>query len=665
MAADTLVTADLDKTLQNLNAALEERKNLTQSRIKAQSAEEVASTMNLPLSPSDKKGDILERQRTAILKFEDERRKMFTIGGGMKVATDEMDDQIAKFQGEFGKTIPMAFRDGLVSAMKAATDGTKNLKEGLLGVALAFGQKINDVLMNNIANQITSPLTKAFTPGYASGGYIQGGSGSKDDVPAMLMGGEYVISKSAVRKYGTSFFDSLNKGGVQKFATGGIVGGEIDITKPIDKNMSVYGTQTFGALSFDKDGNVIGIANYTGREEDKGDALKRAQTDFYQAGAQTGEGGYYVPGQYGQGAIMGQKSLLSFITQQSVSNQFDTIRSTRGGASIDLAGGSSNLTISALKNQDNVRNAEYLDAKSKALDLYLGGIDAAKSKAQQDEDNRIQYEKALEEIKKQQKEREKQLIRGLITQFATAVAMAGISAAANAASQGNVAAKQAYALGQTTEKPGFFTGMFSGAKVNGETYGGLSNMLNSNAYRSASIVGIEGGGARFWNSDVGKYETLSTSQYEAMFPRGVSWNKNMVGTALPYSWKRAAGGYVPGQGANDDVPTMLRGGEFVMSKQAASNIGYGNLQRMNSTGRETSESSNDMAARLEAKLEEIFEKVSGVGSIEINIESNGRESTSQDQDSGKDAQNRELAKKVKEVVLNVLREEKRLGGMLR
>jgi hypothetical protein len=482
----------------------------------------------------------------------------------------------------------------------------------------------------------------------------------------MLMKGEYVLNKNTVSKYGSKFFEELNSGKIKKFATGGIVGGEIDITKPLDPKMTPYGETRSRGLSFDKNGSVIGIDNYSGREEDKGDALKKAQTGFYANTAQTGEGGFYTPGQYGAGAIMGQKNLLSFVTQQTVSDQYDNIKSTRNGASIDLAGGSSNLTIQALMNKDNLRNQEYSNSKSKALDLYLGGIDAAKSKTKQDEDNRIAYEKALAEREKQKKEQEKQLIRGLITQFATSAIMAGLSAAASSATAGNTAAKQAWELnGKVGPKPGMFTGMFSGAKIGGQQYGGLSNMFSSSGYQTASVMGVQGGGANLWNSQTNKYEPMSTTQYETMFPKGVSYGSNMVGKPISYSWKKASGGYIPGQGAHDDVPAMLTGGEFVMSKQASSNIGLGNLQRMNSTGKTSSDSGSGVADRIEAKLEELFEKVTGVGSIEINIDSSGKENSSSREDTGKDAQSRELARKVKDVVLNVLREEKRLGGILR
>jgi hypothetical protein len=56
-------------------------------------------------------------------------------------------------------------------------------------------------------------------------GFAQGGSSGKDDIPALLMGGEYVIRKDAVNTYGKKFFDDLNSGRVSKFAAGGMVGG--------------------------------------------------------------------------------------------------------------------------------------------------------------------------------------------------------------------------------------------------------------------------------------------------------------------------------------------------------------------------------------------------------------------------------------------------------
>jgi TP901 family phage tail tape measure protein len=57
--------------------------------------------------------------------------------------------------------------------------------------------------------------------GYSSGGSVTGGSGTRDDVPAMLNAGEYVIRKSAVNKYGTGLLGMINGGMIPKFAGGG------------------------------------------------------------------------------------------------------------------------------------------------------------------------------------------------------------------------------------------------------------------------------------------------------------------------------------------------------------------------------------------------------------------------------------------------------------
>lgn len=62
----------------------------------------------------------------------------------------------------------------------------------------------------------------------ATGGYIAGpGTGTSDDIPAMLSNGEYVIRAASVQRYGRNTFDRMNAGHyanggmVQRFANGG------------------------------------------------------------------------------------------------------------------------------------------------------------------------------------------------------------------------------------------------------------------------------------------------------------------------------------------------------------------------------------------------------------------------------------------------------------
>jgi hypothetical protein len=129
--------------------------------------------------------------------------------------------------------------------------------------------------------------------------------------------------------------------------------------------------------------------------------------------------------------------------------------------------------------------------------------------------------------------------------------------------------------------------------------------------------------------------------------------------------RKAAGGTIQGNGMGDNVPAMLNGGEFVMSRQASQRIGYGNLQQMNSSNAGTADSEG-IVSRLEAKLEELVEKITGVGTINISVTSDGKGGRNESENSNnQDQQNKEMARRMKEVVLGVLRDEKRLGGLLR
>ena len=616
--------------------------------------ENVKKSLNLDTYVS-KKGSSDEEARLAKQKVENFDTTNYTFSGGVQKSLNTMQDNVNTFKNKLGEEIPNAFRDGLVGAMKGAMDMTKPFKQSMLEVANTFLGRINDKIMGNLADKVTGSL---FSPlGLASGGPITGGSGNKDDVPAMLMGGEYVINKSAVSKYGPTFFNALNSGKIKKFASGGWV--ESDITKYQDPNSTVpYGQKRDQGLSFDEKGSVIGMDSYTGSQENKADALKRAQSDYYARNAQNGQGGFYMPGQNGMGGIVGQRNLLAFATQQTTGTQFDKISGSGNAASIDIGAGSSNLSLFALRDQGNIRNQEYQKSKEQAKDLYFGGVEAAKEKANKEEEIRQEQER----LKQEARTKERQMYQGIIRQMATTAAMAGISALGSAALGGGSNAVKA-ANAQAMENGGkelsgmdkfktFAGGMWSGGTINKETAGGLANAFNSSGYKS--FQGFASGKNTYLfkgNSVVGGSDYGWQQQYNR--PGGY-WSSNSV-------YMRAAGGYVPGNGMGDNVPTMLNGGEFVMSKQAAQNIGMNKLQQMNSTGKSQGGDSDAIVA----KLDELVEKLSAVGSVNITVNSDSNKSSEKSNDSNSNEQTKELARKIKEVVLNVLRDEKRLGGMLR
>jgi hypothetical protein len=106
-------------------------------------------------------------------------------------------------------------------AFRNAIQGADNLGDALLGVAKQFLGDITGAFSKKFINDSFGSIFGENKN--ATGGFISGGSGHKDDIPAMLMGGEFVMRKSAVQKYGAGFFNALNSGGVQGYASGGSV----------------------------------------------------------------------------------------------------------------------------------------------------------------------------------------------------------------------------------------------------------------------------------------------------------------------------------------------------------------------------------------------------------------------------------------------------------
>ena len=483
-----------------------------------------------------------------------------------------------------------------------------------------------------------------------------------------------MINKKAVSQYGKDFFEKLNSGNIKKFAGGGMVEGNakfyqsaalgasigevteldsLDYARNYDKDkyLSFGDTYAYDNMVFDSSGNLKEIVGYTqpGKDKNSYDPKKqidqdkkkldylKAQTAFWQSGAQEGGAeGFFIPGMYGKGAIMGAKNLIDFATQQTSSTKYDKIIGENKLASIDLAPGSANISLFGRRNEMNLANVAYDESRKTALSSYFKELDARNEKLSTDERARREIERMKweqEEARKRQKKELKNLI------ISTAI-MAAIKAAVGAGTGG---------------------GGVGGGGMGGFTGGGRGGFSDSGGLDDSSF-------------DYGSYSPprvipVGRMDYEQPFNHD-SWAARLEldAAARDAGIRFAAGGFVRGNGMGDNVPALLNGGEFVISKQAAEKVGYGNLQRLNS-GNDIQQSSDSSAiSRLEIKLDEIFDKVAGVGTININV-SNDPQNSNSNQSSNisesNEKENRELARKVKEAVLVVLREEKRLGGMLR
>jgi TP901 family phage tail tape measure protein len=125
------------------------------------------------------------------------------------------------FQQILGQDTPKALADGLTEAMKVGLSGADNIGEALQNVAKSFLQTIQSAMLESASKNIVGSFTSAiggsqggYVKKFAAGGMVTGGSGIRDDVPAMLSAGEYVMRKSAVQKYGAENIAKMNDGGI-------------------------------------------------------------------------------------------------------------------------------------------------------------------------------------------------------------------------------------------------------------------------------------------------------------------------------------------------------------------------------------------------------------------------------------------------------------------
>jgi len=169
------------------------------------------------------------REPTAAEQYEIANGINNSVAQNLKVQKNVLLDQADTFQDIIGKQTPQLFADGMAQAMEAALSQADDLGSALRGVATGFLKSLQGAFLQSASKQIVASVLPNALPfsqggivkGYATGGLVTGGSGYKDDVPAMLSEGEYVIRKSSVQKYGKDNLTKLNSGKMPTMADGG------------------------------------------------------------------------------------------------------------------------------------------------------------------------------------------------------------------------------------------------------------------------------------------------------------------------------------------------------------------------------------------------------------------------------------------------------------
>lgn len=226
------------------NKQLEDQLTLFKESLKVIEARRSAIEADLSLSEQEKKLeldklDIIEKRRDRELEIA-RIRESSRVKAGIATALDDLETEAEDFSENFARNTTFAFRDGLSEALRLAISQTDDLGDALQGVARNFLQTIQQAFLQQASTQAVAAIGRGFgfakgglVKKYAEGGRVVGGSGYKDDVPAMLTSGEFVMRKSAVQKYGMENLEKMNNGGV--FLPGvrgaGAISGYGDITK--------------------------------------------------------------------------------------------------------------------------------------------------------------------------------------------------------------------------------------------------------------------------------------------------------------------------------------------------------------------------------------------------------------------------------------------------
>lgn len=585
---------------------------------------------------------------------------------------------------EIGETMKSSFSEGFA----AFSTGAKDAKDAARDFGISVLQRISEIISNMAFNKLfnsafslgetaVSSIIKGsnqggLIKGYSTGGKVKGGSGTQDDVPAMLSRGEFVVKRSSVQKYGDDTMQALNEGSLL-MASGGLV--------QSPKNPKLYvGKKALAARKRMLANTAISVKDYNdtlGSETEKIPETvgKMTNTDV------------------GANAIthydLSDPNAISVVYKNAYAYN-NANRPSAGWMNVDRE-----LSILAQTDENNPANATKF-RREEAMAQYLIDKDAWRTG---NELARKAYERS-----------QKQRLQG-----------AWISAAATIA--GGVAGKAASSYQANRAE--------SANTVNGQQYSSVMTPDGPKMMPVAEGASTQTYGNTQWtqvqtNNGVAWYQNVQTpsTNYSSVLSRFPTIADR---TADEYSKARrrnfggiltyAAGGEVLGASTpQDTVPALLTGGEYVINKDSVRSYGVDFFQKLNrgdisnrslrgyaeggyvgnvSSTTTDNESSNRLAEAItnlldvSQGLKDSFENKTGKGTqnqeqgaqqsdatgitnnvtINVTVQKDGQAktetnttTTSKNRSDSENAKNQ--ADQLKTAVLAVLMEQKRPGGLL-
>ena len=359
---------------------------------------------------------------------------------------------------ETARTIKSEFNNAFLSF----ANGTETASDAFTKMALNISDKIQQLSLEFASNQIFGSLFGSTSnifggggggigdffgslfkskggmiKGYSSGGNVTGGSGTRDDIPAMLSAGEYVIRKSAVKKYGPEYLQMLNEGKVQKNFFGGAIG-------PIIANQIAQGVLASTQLGAQA---IVGLVSGGGGgatiSEMPGAVTPTPTSDLKNKKVKKFANG-------GEAKFIGANNY----------RYNDANRPTAGENVID-----ERLSLRAITDENNPQNQRRIDREAALYD-YLNYVEGVQ------EQNRKDYAEAYaenqrinREIRDEYNRQKNAKLRGALYSFGLGVAGAGLnqfgsmggfkSVFGGGSSLGSQEVRRAYAVNDVNPRPAY------------------------------------------------------------------------------------------------------------------------------------------------------------------------------------------------------------------
>ena len=445
---------------------------------------------------------------------------------------------------------------------------------------------------------------------FASGGLVPG-SGNRDTVPAVLTPGEFVIRKSSVKKLGADRLAAMNE---NRYAGGGIVinPGAIGgfFLRPEKKGEESYKVDKTAEITGITALNKLGYTQTTGKQENKELDLKaQAFSNLTQEQ---------------QRAIAVGKAPKKNASAEIKSAYETRLKEWREAA------GTAKVGYDRLKNgkSDAAKFLEKKDAKAR-FNQYLRGEGVEGEKKSNKREITLNAQKVPIEgsitgffpggspgeksgdVKREIDNQAKNALKGgILSGVPKVVKLLDNSVIKLAGTSGKSAADKMAKDGNAIRSIGGF--IWEGV-IEGITKAGVKGGVNSfdfpnltsdtvNKKYLQAMFGTDSGDARIeqlvkadakgtagknsYGSIVNKLiNDINAGKLEGITVTPRTGTKGISSSIMPgvskKSTNRAVGGGISG---SDTVPALLTPGEFVINKQAASKIGYGNLHRMNKQG---------------------------------------------------------------------------------